>query len=364
MKAYRRCIPAVIIILALLGGCMNLLEPSGGGGSVPGGKGRVEIRIADNARTALPSAAFDKYVLRFAYAGTEGYVHDPVEWSSGLSVDLEPGVWTVVLDAYTGTVVSGTGSAAVTVSAGTVTPVTIRIRVNPAAVVKGTLKYKVSYPTTGHTYGTQVLSVRDTGGNLAGSPVTITNGVEGSVQLDPGVYFVGVVIEDTALRTGAARTVAAHIYAGQETSLEITIGEEEFTALVPVTVTAGLTVSGGGVTVTSRAIAAYGEAGCTTLLGTANTTVLTGQAEITLWVSSTTASVYVRQEIVVDGTPLNGKALLVNIIDPGHSATVSLADMLYQISLDTGIPAGAVTSGVPASFVGYFVGVSVTPASG
>jgi hypothetical protein len=361
MKKHTGIIPAVIAILVLLGGCKNLLEPSdGGGGAVPGGKGRVEIRIADNARTALPSAVFDRYVLRFAYTGAEDYAHEPVEWSAGLSVDLEAGEWVAYVDAYIGPAISGTGSATVTVSAGTVAPITIRIGLNEGAGIQGTLKYKVSYPAAGHAYDTQTLSVRDTGGNAVGSPETITNGAEGFLQLDPGVYFVGVVINDTAQRTGAARTSAAHIYGGQETYLEIEIGEDEFTALVPITVAAVLTASD-GITMSSRAAAAYSDPACTALLAAADTTTLTGQAAITLWAPSASAGVYVRQEVVVNGVTLNGKPKLVTIADPALLAAVSLDDTLYRISLAPGIPAGTVTTTAPAAFEGDSVGVTVTP---
>jgi hypothetical protein len=48
------------------------------------------------------------------------------------------------------------------------------------------------------------------------------------------------IINDTIQRTQALRTAAAHIYAGQETVLTISIGEGDFTAAIPLTGTAGL----------------------------------------------------------------------------------------------------------------------------
>ncbi|MDR1248822.1 MAG: right-handed parallel beta-helix repeat-containing protein [Treponema sp.] len=366
MKKPIRYVPALAAAAALLASCVNMLDTPAEPGRVSGEKGRLAIRVEDGARTLLPSGTFDKYVLRFEYTGETGdYAHEPVEWNAGVSVDLEPGNWTVHADAYIGPVVSGTGSAAVTVAAGTITPVTIRVGLKADAGVKGTLQYKVSYPPagTGHGYGTETLTVRDTAGNAVGSPVTITNGDEGSLELDPGVYFVGVMIKDTVQRTGAARTSAVHIYGEKETCLAIEIGEDELSALVPLVVMAGLTVSDDGPAVSSRAACVYGDAGCTDLLDMADTTDLTGQAEITLWAPSESLDVYVRQEIAVDGTaaPLKGKSVKVTIADPEQPATARLEDILYTVSLDRGIPAGTVTGAVPAAFEGNSVGVTVTP---
>jgi hypothetical protein len=309
--------------------------------------------VEDNTRTALPSVAFDKYILRFAYTGgSEGYTHGDVEWIGGLSVDLEPGDWTVYVDAYTGTVVLGTGSTDVTVSAEIVTPVTIRVGPNPGAGVQGTLKYKVSYPTTGHSYSTETLTVRDTAGATVGSPAAITNGVEGSVSLTPGMYFVGVMINDTVQQTGAARTTAVHIYGGKETSLVIAIGEEEFTAIVPVTVTAALTVPS-GITVESRQLTRYTDA-----LGTAplDTVVIVGSGAVTLWAPSSSAAVYIRQDVVIGGVTLNGHIETVTMTGTGKA--VSLADTLYKITVSNDTAHGTVQSNVPAAFPGNSITIT------
>jgi hypothetical protein len=347
-------------ILVLLAGCSNVLE-SPGKAPVPGGKGRVEIRVEDAVRTALPPETFDTYTLRFAYTGTEGYIHGDVEWDSGtVSIDLEPGIWTVYVDAYIGGTVSGTGSAEVTVSAGTVTPVTIRVKINTAAPVKGTLTYTVSYPDTGHTYEPVTLTVRGASGNAVDDSVPITNGVEGSLELDPGVYFVGVVITDTELRIGVARTSVAHIYGEKETSLTFTIEEEDFIALVPITVTANLTVSD-GIAVDRRLIAAYGDEACTTTLLTSGPVDSAGRAEITLWTPSADEVVYVRQEIQVGATMFNGKSVLVTIANPEQPAEESLADSFYKV-ITSGLIDGAVTA-APIALSGSSVDFTVTPAT-
>jgi hypothetical protein len=362
-KRVRIILAAVAGILVLLAGCSNALESSGET-PIPAGKGRVEIWVENEARTALPSGSFDNYKLCFTYAGDEGYTHSDVVWSSGTSasVDLEPGNWTVVLYAYVGTTPSGTGSAAVTVNAGLVSPVTIHIGINTATDVKGTLKYTVSYPA-GHSSGTQTLTVHDASGNEIGNQ-PITNETEVSLLLSPGVYFVGVVINDTALRIGAARTSVAHIYGGKDTSLEIEIDESDFTALVPLVVTADLTVST-GLTVSSRKVAAYRNAGCTDVLLAPEAVSLTGGAEIILWVPSADQFVYVRQEIGIDGidgVTFNGKHVVVNITDPEQSVAESLNDSFYKVII-SGLINGAVTSPAPIAPSGSSIALTVTPAT-
>jgi hypothetical protein len=176
------------------------------------------------------------------------------------------------------------------------------------------------------------------------------------------VYFVGVVINDTVQQTGAARTSAVHIYGGQETSLDITIGEEEFTALVPVTVTAGLTIPG-TIMVWRRSVVLYGDPLCTDILAVAPVEALFGQAEVTLWAPSSKvgARAYIRQEVVIDmsAPPLGGH--LEGIPMSVAGAEVSFDDTLYTISPDGGITHGTVTSPLPAAFEGYSVGVTVEP---
>jgi hypothetical protein len=363
MKKHILCFPAIVGIVFLLGSCADLLSSPKDHGAIPQGKGRLAVNV-ENSRTALPSGTFGRYVLRFSYTGADAYTHGEVEWSTGITVDLEPGAWTVYLDAYAGTVISGTGSAVVTVGAGTVTPVTITIGVNADAGATGTLKYKVSYPDADvdHNYGTETLTVHDAAGIAVGGPENITNGAWGTLALNPGIYFVGVVIVDTTQRTGVARTSVAHIYGGRETSLEFNIGRTEFAALVPVAVTADLTVPG-GVTVSSRQVSAYKEAGCTSIIGMADVAALTGHAELTLWAPSSSSAVYIRQEIVIGGVTLNGGTETVSIPNPDQAVTASLDDTAYKVSIAP-ITGGTVAADNSVIFPGNPVTVTVTPEPG
>jgi hypothetical protein len=360
---------ALFALMLLMGSCADLFNPP----EAPrpaAGKGRLAIMLEDGSRTALPSGGFDKYILRFRYDGEDGYTHDDFEWTSGDSVELEPGVWTIYADAYTGGVVSGTGSAEVTVNAGLTTPVRIRITIKTGGT-PGTLKYTVSYPPAGanHAYGTQTLTVSDVSGAAApGSPKNISNGAVGSIQLSPGVYIVTAIINDTIQRTQALRTAAAHIYAGQETVLTISIGEGEFTAAIPLTGTAdigGSGVPGGG----SRVIRAYSEAGCagTSLLGDSGE--LDSGGHFTLWIPSRDipqgGTVYLRQEITVNGVTTTGTVRSVTIPENQDEPLAinwgAGLDLLYSVTVASGISNGTVSPSFDSAFPGTLVTLTVTP---
>jgi hypothetical protein len=190
--------------------------------------------------------------------------------------------------------------------------------------------------------------------------VPVANEAEESLELDPGVYFVGVVITDDELRIGVTRTSAVHIYGEKETRLEFTIAEEDFTALVPITVTAELTVSD-GIAVSRRMIAAYGDEACMTTLLNPTPVAPAGQAGITLWTPSADELVYVRQEIQVGPTMFNGKSVSVTIPYPVQPAGASLDDSFYKV-ISSGLIDGAITA-VPIALSGSSIDFTVTPAT-
>jgi hypothetical protein len=166
------------------------------------------------------------------------------------------------------------------------------------------------------------------------------------------------VIIDTGLRIGVARTSAVHIYGEKETYLEFTIEDEDFIALVPLVVTANLTVST-GLNVSSRAVAVYRDEACTTVLLPSEAVSLTGQATIILWAPSEDEHMYVRQELDIDGETLNGESVLVTIANPEQPAEASLDDYFYKVT-SSGLIDGAVTA-VPIALSGSSVDFTVTP---
>jgi hypothetical protein len=376
MKNHTRLIPVFLALLFLLGSCADMLNPPDGGGPVSPGKGRLAVQIEGAARTVLPAGVFDKYVLRFEYGGAEGYTHDDTEWSAGLDVDLEPGSWTVHADVYSGGTVVGAGSAAVTVSAGIVTPVTIRITVVKTGTgIKGTLRYKISYPadSAGHIYtmpdDLKAIDI-ESWINLTGTPITmpVTNGAEGTQELDAGIYLVYVHIADTLRTTEVIRMITAHIYGGQDTVLEIEVGEDEFSATIPVTGTADFRIPP-GVTVYSREVRAYSDSACTVLVETSELSEA-GPAGFTVRVSPVLGPVYLRQELVVEngGVPLTltGRPgdmdVSLSHIEASHFA-LDLNDVFYGVST-AGISNGTVTADPFAAMAGATITVTVTPDPG
>jgi hypothetical protein len=376
MKKYIRYIPALpaatalLVLAALLGSCVNPLDtPDTPAETVSGGKGRLAIRVEEGARTVLPSEPFDRYILRFEYTGETGdYVHEPVEWSAGLSVDLEPGNWTVYADAYSGEFISGTGSAAGTVSAGTVAPVVIRIGINPDPEIRGVLRYTVNYPAedADHGYGIRHLVVFDTTDapvEVLDNPVDVINGTPGTLTLPPGVYAVRVIVEDTIQRTSASVSAVAHIYGGQETSLEFTFTAAQFTAHVPLTVTAGLRVPG-GVTVTGRKIAVYGDEGCADLIDIIEETpASSGDLELAFWIPSVYEAAYLLQEIVAGGISYRGNLSAV-AIDAAGPVSGDAQDAYYAALVDPAMVNGTVVPDWVIALPDTLITLRVTPQPG
>jgi hypothetical protein len=369
-------IPVFLGVLLFMGSCLDIINPPDEAETAlfSPGKGRLAVQIGSAARTALPAGVFDRYVLRFDYNGTEGYVHDAVEWNAGVTVDLDPGNWTVHVDAYAGETVVGTGSAAVTVSPGSLAPVTIRISaIETGAGIRGTLKYRVSYPADEagrHAYrtdGIYIIAIEDWF-NMVDTSVNkpIVNGAEGTEGLEPGVYLVYIPIEDTIQRTAVERMKTVHIYGGQETSLSISIGEDEFTAVIPVTGTTDFTVPA-GFTVTSRVIAAYSDLACTDPVGTPETLSTSGTADFTLWIPSAVETVYLRQELGVQDASnqtfaLYGNSWIEMIAKNQTRPNVygQLSDAFYEVSVASGINYGTVTADLPVAAEGATVTVTAT----
>ncbi|MDR2376984.1 MAG: hypothetical protein LBD96_11175 [Treponema sp.] len=366
----------VFTILLFMGSCEDMLNSPDGTGLVSPEKGCLTVQVAGGARTALPAGLFDKYVLRFEYEGTEAYTHDDTEWSSTLAIDLEPGDWKIHADAYSDETLVGTGNTAVTVEAGSVTPVTIRITtIKTGSGIKGTLKYTVSYPADsgGYTYeiGEGDLGVLDIESWIdnSGTPILmpVTNGVEGTKELDAGVYLAAIQINETLQGTSVTRLSMVHIYGGQDTVLKINVGADEFTVIIPVTGTADIRVPD-GLTVKSRVVRAYDGATSTPVpVGTSEELSTSGQANFVVRISPL-GETFLRQELVVekDGeeSTLTGAWKTVQI--PRRQTTVdrlttSLDDTFYGVSINSGISNGTVAANAFAFLEGSEVTLTVEP---
>jgi hypothetical protein len=385
MKKHIRYIPAILAVAVLLGSCTNILAPPEVREAVPAGKGRITIQLGDSARTALPGdLSFDKYVLRFMYTdtGTEIYTHGDEEWSDGVSVDLEPGEWTVYADAYFDGVVSGTGSAVVTVNSGVDS--TIKIPIGPKTDdpnIKGTLKYTVRYPPPDafapSPYDEPKLYVYDMAGDSNETEYNITtNGGEETELLPAGVYRVRAVVKNTIANTTASAATVAHIYGNKTTSVEFTFRAADFTSSIPLAGTANLTVPN-GVIVTRRTVGVYviDSRSIPIRRDEANIRSDEDSADFTLLIPSTDATadiVFVRQDIAVDDVAYEGDWQHVTITNPIQPVTgLTLSERYYKVVIDPSIDSGTVKAtsmetsvedvGISIAREGTEVTLTVTP---
>jgi sugar lactone lactonase YvrE len=307
-----------MVAVLVLGGCAKLTDfPEG---VIPAGRGRLVLNLdgGTGSRTALPGAGqFDRYVLSFSGPVSQG---DAEFTAAAGNVDLPAGTWTISVAAYKGAVLSGTGSGGVTISLGAVSSLTILITgMNTAAGVQGTLKYRVNFPPAGadHSYtSTRTLTVTTPEGLTAAGPVTVTNGVEGTLGLDAGVYSVTADIRNTEQRTGVRKTASVHIYGGIETVLDLTIAEEEFTAYLPVsgTVVFNFTEPGG---VSDRRIRFFSGEDCSAEIGTAVSVGPTG-GPFSISVPTRSGDLYIRPELLISGTWTAGSPTSLGM--PGYPA--------------------------------------------
>jgi parallel beta-helix repeat protein len=401
MKKHGTYIPALFGalfagLILLLGSCMDLLNPTsspGEGGPVPAGKGRLVIGIDAAARTALPSEAFDSYKLSFLYEGNEGYSHDNVDWSEGLTVDLEPGEWTISVKAYVvdddSPILSGTGSKELTVSAGDNEPVTLRITTiytgeeDAGTGIKGTFRLTVRYPADEegvHEYAPGDISIFPvacltspaesedifanfrTANNDALEEFVdqICNNKMGTIDLDPGEYGVMMSIRDGIGNTRNTRMEMVHIYGGRETGLALQFQASEFTAAVPVSGTAQYSFPSvdPDPTVASRTIKAYTNEDCSSLLSQ-QAPVNWDAGNFDLQVPAGFGSVYLRQELTLDdGLVVGGRAWMVDF-SSSVSRTVNIDDEFYKLILPPGIRCGTISNGTTYTAEGANVYLSL-----
>jgi hypothetical protein len=359
---------AIVGFFVLLAGCANVMDSGSGAASIPRGKGRLAISL-ENARTALPSGTFDKYKLHFDYDGEEEYNHAVVEWATGsLTVDLEPGNWTIRADAYVGDILSGTGSETETIVAGTVTPVTILLGINSGEGIKGTLIFKASYPSEdeNHGYGTQKLVVTNPDGETVAQH-DISNGIEGPLELPAGIYYAQVNIENTIQGTGVIRTGVAHIYGGRDSRLEFDITAEEFSVLVPLTVTAKLLVPDGMEVESWKVTVTVGDD-----IGLDKEDLIYPPGEegeeFTHWIPfgnlQPDMSVRLKQKITVDSVEYESTADG-TIENPNRPVGFSLTDAYFKVNIPA-ISGGTVktAAGKPIALQGANVELMVTPGGG
>jgi hypothetical protein len=173
------------------------------------GYGTISIQIAGKeARTALPSKVFDKYVYTFTKTGGTATVATPANGS----FTLEAGDYTVKVDAYIGaaepyTLVASGESSPFTISSGSNTSVTVYL--NEVSTGRpGELIYTITYPAG----ATAEISLNKWPGlnEITLSPLTQGSGKTQTLELDAGSYLLTVLVEKNGLYGGISE--ALHIY--------------------------------------------------------------------------------------------------------------------------------------------------------
>jgi hypothetical protein len=111
MKKY---ILITIIAALLTGGCDFFIAPGSGG------DGNLTILVGNGGRAALPAEITDQFRYEFEFSGPDQFFTRTLAPGVPLlSVSAAPGEWTIAAQAYASNgALAGTGSAAVTVSAG------------------------------------------------------------------------------------------------------------------------------------------------------------------------------------------------------------------------------------------------------
>jgi hypothetical protein len=227
-------------LMVTVAGCSNILEAPQQ--KEYAGLSGVEVSIGGGARTLLPGVDLLYYTLAFTGEGKEP-VNRTLNGADSLSVPLEPGTWTLNVTGYlnaeeagAGTNALAEGSAAVTVSAGRSTPVRVELRAIEEASGTGTLNYTVNFPDQVEKAALKLVPI--TG---AGNTQTITVKNDSTVNksgsqdgLAAGYYRIILELSyydaEAGLTKRAEKSQVAHIYAGMETDLTETFGEDAFSS--------------------------------------------------------------------------------------------------------------------------------------
>jgi hypothetical protein len=236
-------IAAAALGLLLLAACVNPLGPprDKGRAEIAGGKGLVLIGAgAGAARTALPAAVFDHYEYLFAKDGGTPEALTPSDGGGEEArFELEPGAWTVTLNAYAGEgddTLAATGTAEFTVILQEETTVTVAL--NP--IVRegsGVLNYTLTYPdgATIESFTLTRLAGTDETDLMTGATETVTamKTLTGSREsVGSGYYLARAALKKDNITVD--KTEVVHIYRSMTTSLSLEFTANDFKALLVV----------------------------------------------------------------------------------------------------------------------------------
>lgn len=228
---------AAVLFMALFAaaGCTNPADPPSG---TPEGKAVIRIGAAERARSRTVSpgeTALQGFTYELSFQGAEGASHnaETVRCGEAKTVSLAPGEWTVTARGKDGDAVKAEGSWTGTVRAESRAEVFITLTPKIGSG-SGTFTYTVEFPGLGEggSASLALYEVRPDRTETAapGTPVTdFTNGESRKISLPAGFYRVSLELTRGAQNT-AAKTAAAHIYAGLDAAAKFVVTEADFAA--------------------------------------------------------------------------------------------------------------------------------------
>ena len=185
-------------------------------------------------RTVFPEASFDNYEFFFSTDGGSPEKLEPNE-TDGFTFTLEPDVeWDIAVKAYTGEIdeanLAATGSAKVTLVAGTDTTINVNLIGNTGAAGKGFFTYTITMPTEAVI---DEISLQKIDGEILG--VNVLDGIEAegsSGEIAAGFYLFSISLSDGPRQAGDVKAV--HIYNGLTTNFNADFDNDDF--FIPATI--------------------------------------------------------------------------------------------------------------------------------
>jgi hypothetical protein len=243
MKKHIASVKIVVAALGLLllAACVNPLGPprDKGQAEIAGGKGLVRIAAwTGGARTALPAAVFHHFGYLFSKNGGSPEALAPTGGAGEEArFELEPGNWTVTLNAYAGEgddTLAAAGSADFTV----VLQQEIAVSVSLSPVVgegEGALNYILRYPgdATVSSFTLTLLAGSSSTDLKNGTTETVTamKTLTGRLEtVTTGYYLARAVLKKDGVTV--EKTEVVHIYRGMTTELSLEVTANAFKALI------------------------------------------------------------------------------------------------------------------------------------
>jgi len=215
---YSFTLAIVLVCTLLLGACNNIANTPGS----PAADGFGKVRISftrDEARTTFPDiSGYNTFVYTFTDSEGTANVIEPIE---GIFA-LEAGSWTIDVEAYIDSDISGEpaamGTGSFTLNPGPTLNVFIEMDINPdSSSDTGTFTYDIRFPVGTNIHNIFIASIEaeasfDLNGNHS------ISGFSGTDDLDAGAYILVILLKNYWGETGLCEMV--YIYPGLETHYE------------------------------------------------------------------------------------------------------------------------------------------------